>query len=292
MDIISTITEARNIIKNVKKNSKTVGFVPTMGYLHEGHLSLLRRAKAENDFVVLSIFINPTQFGNNEDLDKYPRDIERDKALALEAKTDLIFTPTSHEMYPGGYSTYVDVEGITQGLCGASRPGHFKGVTTIVTKLFNIVAPDKAYFGQKDAQQASVIERMTKELDMDIKIVVCPIVRETDGLAMSSRNVYLSLDERRAALVLSKSLEAAREKVGNGEINVQDIKKMIIENISKEPLACIDYVEIVDYNTFKKAHTIKDKTLIALAVKFGKTRLIDNIVISPKVVLRLSGMKS
>lgn len=279
MDVVNTIGEVRNIIKNAKKLGKTVGFVPTMGYLHEGHLSLIRRARAENSFVVLSIFVNPTQFGKNEDLDKYPRNMERDKTFASQAGTDLIFAPSVEEMYRKDYSTYVNVEGITDGLCGASRLGHFKGVTTVVTKLFNIVTPNNAYFGQKDAQQASVIRRMTKDLDMDIEIVICPIVREYDGLAMSSRNVYLTLDERRAALVLSKSLNQAQALIASGEKDTDKIKEMIVDNISKEPLAIIDYVEILDYNTFKTAHTIKDNVLIALAAKFGQTRLIDNIVI-------------
>lgn len=277
MKIVNTVRETRHIIQNARKEGKTVGFVPTMGYLHEGHLSLIRRAKAENGFVVVSIFVNPTQFGEGEDFETYPRNLERDAALSESAGADLIFHPDAKEMYPAGYQTFVEVEKITAGLCGASRPGHFKGVATVVTKLFNIVKPDKAYFGQKDAQQVAVIEQMVRDLDMDLAIVPCPIVREPDGLAMSSRNTYLNSNERKAALILSQSLFKAKSLVDQGNRNAAEIRDFITAAIQSEPLAHIDYIEIVNAITLEKIDEIRGNVLIALAVEFGKIRLIDNI---------------
>lgn len=277
MKIVETIKELKDIIKSNKKAGKTVGFVPTMGYLHQGHLSLIRTAKKDNDYVVVSIFVNPTQFGVGEDLEAYPRDLDRDARLSETAGADIIFHPSVEEMYPEGYLTYVEVEEITSVLCGASRPTHFKGVTTVVNKLFNIVEPDKAYFGQKDAQQIAVIQKMVKDLNMNVEIIPCPIVREEDGLAMSSRNTYLTIEQRKAALILSKSLFAAREMIKGGCKDAAELKKFMIASINSEPLAAIDYVEIVDAATLENITVLKGSILIALAVKFGKTRLIDNI---------------
>lgn len=277
MKIVETIKELKDIIKSNKKAGKTVGFVPTMGYLHQGHLSLIQTAKRDNDYVVVSIFVNPTQFGVGEDLESYPRDLDRDARLSETAGADIIFHPSVKEMYPEGYLTYVEVEKITSILCGASRPTHFKGVTTVVNKLFNIVEPDKAYFGQKDAQQIAVIQKMVKDLNMNIEIIPCPIVREEDGLAMSSRNTYLTIEQRKAALILSKSLYAAREMIKGGCKDAAELKKFMVASINSEPLAAIDYVEIVDAITLDNITALKGSILIALAVKFGKTRLIDNI---------------
>lgn len=277
MKIAKTIKEVRDIIRKERNSGKTIGFVPTMGYLHGGHLSLVRKAKEETDFVVVSIFVNPLQFGPKEDFKEYPRNLNRDIKLLEEVKADLLFAPETEEMYPPGYKTYVEVTEITDVLCGASRPGHFKGVTTVVTKLFNIVKPDKAFFGQKDAQQVAVIKKMVKDLNMDIEIVPVPIVREEDGLAMSSRNVYLNPEERKAAPILYKSLQRAKELIEKGEKNSSTILKEMEEMILKEPLAKIDYIEIVDGETLKRKDKIEGNVLIALAVKIGKTRLIDNI---------------
>ena len=277
--IVKEIKELRKIVKARKKEGRTVGFVPTMGYLHEGHLSLIRKAKAENDFVVVSIFVNPIQFGPNEDLEKYPRDIERDTKLAGGAGCDLIFNPEVDEMFPVPLKTKVIVEGLTEPLCGRSRPTHFQGVTTIVSKLFNIVAPDKAYFGQKDAQQAAVIIRMAEDLNFDLGIEVCPIVREKDGLAMSSRNIYLSPEERTEALALSRTLEFAEQRIKDGERDVSLLIGEIRDFIAKYPLCEIDYIEILDFRTLEEIKEVKGKILIALAVKLGKTRLIDNKIL-------------
>lgn len=277
MKIIETVSEIRKAVSEARKAGKKVGFVPTMGYFHNGHLSLIRRAKAENEFVVVSIFVNPIQFGVGEDYETYPRDLEQDSKLAEIAGANVIFHPSVQEMYPQGYKTYVEVEGITLRLCGASRPGHFRGVTTIVEKLFNIVKPDQAYFGQKDAQQVAVIQQMVRDLNMDIEIVPCAIVREADGLAMSSRNIYLNEGERKAALVLSQSLFQAEAMIRNGERDVKWLKEIITGTIKVEPKASVDYVEIVDALTLEVSEIIQGKILIALSVKFGKTRLIDNI---------------
>ncbi len=259
--------------------SGTVGLVPTMGYLHEGHLSLVRRACEECDHVVVSIFVNPTQFGLNEDLSKYPRDLDRDLSLIEPIGADLVWMPTAEIMYPHGYQTWVDVEVITHHLEGSMRPGHFRGVTTVVTKLFNAVQPHKAYFGQKDAQQAAVIRQMTRDLNFPIEIVVCPIVREPDGLAMSSRNVYLNAEERKAATVLYRSLSAARNLYENGERDAGELRRIMREVLATEPLVQMQYVSCADYDTLEELETVTGKTLLSMAVFLGKTRLIDNFVL-------------
>lgn len=278
MKVIRTVSELRAVVKAEKKNGKSVGFVPTMGYLHEGHMSLVRAAKKDNDFVVASIFVNPTQFGENEDLDAYPRDLEGDQKKLMDEGTDVLFYPSVEAMYPKGYSTYVDVEGDMTGiLCGSSRPGHFRGVTTIVSKLFNMVTPDRAYFGQKDAQQVAVIQRMVIDLNMDIEIVPCPIFREEDGLAMSSRNTYLTETQRKDALVLSQSLFEARDRILSGERGSKKIIQGIIDKINSVDYAIIDYVEIVNGLTLNRIDRIEGDVLIAIAVKVGQPRLIDNL---------------
>jgi pantoate--beta-alanine ligase len=256
----------------------SVGLVPTMGYLHEGHLSLIRRAKAECKSVVVSIFVNPTQFGPNEDLSKYPRDLQRDLDLIQPLGVDLVWTPTPEIMYPSGYQTWVEVEALTRGLEGALRPGHFKGVTTVVAKLFN-VQPQKAYFGQKDAQQAAVIRQMTRDLNFPIDVVVCPTVREADGLAMSSRNKYLEGEDRKAATVLFHALSAAKDAYENGERNSEKLRTIMKEVLASEPRAQMQYVSCADYGTLEELDEIKGKTLLSMAALFGKTRLIDNIVL-------------
>ncbi len=280
MRLIESINDIKAIIRSQKSMGKTIGLVPTMGYLHEGHMSLVNMSVQHNDFTVLSVFVNPTQFGPNEDFDRYPRDIERDIKMAEAAGVDVVFSPSVEEMYPDGYKTYVEVEDITKILCGRTRPGHFKGVTTVVNKLFNIVQPDRAYFGQKDAQQVVVINKMVKDLNMNVEIVTCPIVREEDGLAMSSRNVYLSTEERKSALILSKSLFEAQELIKNGENRKENILKYIVDRIKSEKGAQIDYVEIVNADTLDSiGEFLKGRVLIALAVKFGNTRLIDNAIV-------------
>jgi len=279
MEVIRSIKEMKNKINKIKIERKSVGFVPTMGYLHDGHKSLIECARKENDVVVVSIFVNPTQFGPNEDFERYPRDEERDKKICMDAGCDIMFIPEKDDMYGENYSTYVDVFNLTEGLCGASRPGHFRGVATVVTKLFNIVKPDRAYFGQKDAQQLVVIKRMVKDLNMDVDVIGCPIVREEDGLAMSSRNTYLNEDERKQALVLYKSLKLAERMINEGEKSVDKIKNEMINLINTAKDANIDYVEFVNSETLKPVERVEGKILIALAVKIGKTRLIDNMTI-------------
>lgn len=258
--------------------SGTVGFVPTMGYLHEGHLALIRRAREECNHVVVSIFVNPTQFSANEDLSKYPRDMERDFRL-IEPYTDLVWTPSAETMYPQGYQTWVEVEAVTRPLEGAMRPGHFRGVATIVAKLFNGVQPHKAYFGQKDAQQAAVIRQMTRDLNFPIEIVVCPTTREPDGLAMSSRNVYLDPEQRQAATVLFRSLSAAKTAYEKGERNAEKLRQVMKAVLAAEPLAQMQYVSCADYDTLAELDVIRGKALLSMAVFMGKTRLIDNFVL-------------
>ena len=276
MEIARTIAE----MKALKRQSLgSVGFVPTMGYLHQGHLALVKQARAENSTVVVSIFVNPTQFGPTEDLDTYPHDTERDLALLEKENTDIVFMPSNEEMYPAGFSSWVEVEGITEQLEGSCRPGHFKGVTTVVAKLFNIVEPSRAYFGQKDAQQATVIKKMVTDLDMNLEIIVVPTVRESDGLAMSSRNIYLNPQERQAALVLFKALTSVQHLRANGEKDAERLRQEMISLISNEPSAKIDYVSIADAQTLEELSKIDRPTLASLAVRFGKTRLIDNIVL-------------
>ncbi len=281
MEIIRTIEELRSILKRWRKEGLSVGLVPTMGYLHEGHKSLIRKAVSENDRVVVSDFVNPTQFGVNEDLDSYPRDLERDAALCQEAGASLIFHPEPEEMYFADNCTFVDMENLTKGLCGKTRPTHFRGVCTVVSKLFLIVAPDRAYFGQKDAQQLAVIRRMVRDLNFDIAIVGCPIVREEDGLAMSSRNTYLDEKERKAALILHKSLMLGEEMMRQGERNTEVVKNAIVQNIKTEPLAKVDYVEIVDSENLEPVAEMEHPVLVAMAVYIGNTRLIDNFSFEP-----------
>lgn len=274
--VISTINEVRNIVKEWKSQGLNVGFVPTMGYLHEGHESLIKKANEENDRVIVSIFVNPIQFGPKEDLSTYPRDLERDTVLCKRSGADIIFHPENEEMYFKDFSTFVDMEGLTDELCGKSRPTHFRGVCTVVTKLFNIVAPHRAYFGEKDAQQLAVIKRMVRDLNIDVEVVGCPIIREEDGLAKSSRNTYLSDDERKAATILNKALTIARAKIENGERIASNIINSIIETVSSEPLAKIDYIQVVDSLSMETVITLDKSVLVAIAVYIGKTRLIDN----------------
>lgn len=276
--IARTVKEVREQVKAWKKEGLTVGFVPTMGYLHEGHQSLIKRAVEENDKVVVSIFVNPMQFGPTEDLDSYPRDLEKDSALCEATGANLIFHPEPEEMYTDGFCSYVDMSVLTEELCGLSRPVHFRGVCTVVSKLFHIVTPDRAYFGQKDAQQLAIIKRMVTDLNMDIEIIGCPIVREADGLAKSSRNTYLSAEERQAALILSKTIKLGEELVKNGETNSAVILDAMKKQIATEPLAKIDYVKIVDALTMQQIDTIDRPILCAMAVYIGKTRLIDNFM--------------
>lgn len=279
MDICYTIKDVRERVNAWKREGLAVGFVPTMGYLHEGHKSLMQAARANNDKVVVSVFVNPMQFGPNEDLESYPRDFEKDSALCESVGVDLIFHPEPEEMYADGFCSYVDMNGLTTELCGKSRPIHFRGVQTVVLKLFNIVKPDRAYFGQKDAQQLAVIKRMVKDLNVDTEIVGCPIVREADGLAKSSRNTYLNPDERKAALILSRSLKLGRKLIENGETDAKAVIKAITDSINTEPFAKIDYVDVVDFDTITPVDRIGKSVLVAIAVYIGKTRLIDNFII-------------
>lgn len=279
MEVCRTVNEVRAAVRQHRERGARIGFVPTMGYFHEGHLSLMRRARAECGAVVVSIFVNPLQFGPREDLAEYPRDLERDLRMAREVGVDVVFVPAEEEMYPPGYCTYVEVLGLTEKLCGLSRPGHFRGVTTVVAKLFNIVQPDVAYFGQKDAQQAVVIQRMVRDLNMPLEVVVLPTVREADGLAMSSRNVYLSPEERQAALVIPRSLARAVEAVKGGERNVGVLREMVRGMIAAEPRAQIDYVEIYGWPDLEPLTVLTDRALLAVAVRFGRARLIDNVVL-------------
>lgn len=273
------IEELKDYLQEKKVKGQTIGLVPTMGFLHQGHISLIERAVIENNIVVVSIFVNPTQFGPGEDYDIYPRNIEGDMKILQEVGADVLFIPESKEMYPKDYNTYVEVMEITNGLCGASRPSHFRGVTTIISKLFNITKPNRAYFGQKDAQQCAVIKKMVKDLNYDVEIIVCPIIREGDGLALSSRNAYLNETERKEATILYQTLMLARKEIENGEISSEVIEKLIYKTISESKLADIEYVEILNETTLESIDKIKGDVLIALAAKFGKTRLIDNIVI-------------
>ncbi|MBQ4531175.1 MAG: pantoate--beta-alanine ligase [Lachnospiraceae bacterium] len=279
MEIVKTIAEVRVQVKEWKKAGLSVGLVPTMGFLHEGHKSLIERAAKENDRVVVSDFVNPTQFGPTEDLASYPRDLERDAKLCEEAGASILFNPEVEEMYFDDRTTFVNMDGLTKELCGKSRPIHFQGVCTVVSKLFNIATPDRAYFGQKDAQQLAVIKRMVRDLNFDIEIVGCPIIREEDGLAKSSRNTYLSPEERKAAVILSQALKIGKELIEQGETSASKVKTAITEKINTEPLAKIDYVEVVDFNNIEPVENIGDSTLAAIAVYIGKTRLIDNFII-------------
>lgn len=276
MQIAKTIAEMKAL--RIKSLS-SVGFVPTMGYLHDGHLALVKQARAENSVVVASIFVNPTQFGPTEDFKTYPRNTKRDLAMLRKEGADIVFMPSAEDMYPEGYSTWVEVEKVTDRLEGSYRPGHFKGVTTVVAKLFNIVEPTRAYFGQKDAQQALVIKKMVADLNMNLEVIVAPTVRESDGLAMSSRNIYLNPQERQAATVLFKALTLAQNMLTKGDRNAESIRQKMTALISKEPLAKIEYVSIADAETLEELSKIDRPALASLAVRIGKTRLIDNILL-------------
>ena len=281
MQVVSHIGELKEKIREARVAGKTIGVVPTMGYLHEGHLTLMRRARQEQSFVIATLFVNPLQFGPKEDYSVYPRDLERDRKMAETTGIHILFAPFVDEMYPAGNGktlTFVDVEKITTTLCGASRPGHFRGVATVVTKLFNITEADVAYFGQKDAQQVVVIRRMVEDLNMNVKIVAVPIVREEDGLALSSRNQFLTTAERKASVVLSRSLDNARQLLTEGKVDSKVILSAIREQIEQEPLAVIDYIAIVDSLNLEPVERISGTALIALAVRFGNTRLIDNLL--------------
>lgn len=276
MKVIKKIDELREILKDFKKEGKSIGLVPTMGFLHKGHASLIKKAVSENDIVVVSDFVNPIQFGPNEDLEAYPRDINADSKLCEDLGADFIFNPDPSEMYHDK-KAFVDIEGLSDNLCGARREGHFRGVCTVCTKLFNIVGPDRAYFGQKDAQQLSIIKKLVFDLNIPVEIVPCPIVREDDGLAMSSRNTYLSTDERKAALCLSKAIFEG-EKMAKEGSSVKEVLEKMEEIISEEKLAKIDYISAVDLETIKDVDNFDKDTLVAIAVYIGKTRLIDNFI--------------
>ncbi len=280
MKVVKTLSGMKALAGQWKKEGKRIGFVPTMGYLHDGHLSLVRESQARAGVTVVSIFVNPAQFGPNEDFKKYPRDLGKDTAYLKRAGVDCLFCPDAAEIYPPGYRTYVEVEGLQDRLCGKSRPGHFRGVATVVLKLFDIVGADLAFFGAKDAQQVLIIKRMAADLDLDIEIVTCPIVREPDGLALSSRNAYLSPAERKAAVALSISLRWAERAVGAGERDAAKLVAGIRSVLEGEPLARIDYVEAVDPETLEPVAEIRGDVLVALAVFFGATRLIDNVRLS------------
>ena len=280
MQIVAAVEEVRKQVKTWRQEGLSVGLVPTMGYLHEGHKSLIDKAVEQNDRVVVSVFVNPIQFGPNEDLATYPRDLERDAALCENAGADLIFHPQPGDMYFDDFCTFIDMDDLTKGLCGKSRPTHFRGVCTVVGKLFNIVQPDRAYFGQKDAQQLAVIRRMVRDLNFDLEIIGCPIVREEDGLAKSSRNTYLSPEERQAAVVLHKGLTKGEEMIRAGETSADKVKKAIRDIIEAEPLAKIDYVEIVDFDNVQEKEVLDGQVLAAVAVYIGKTRQIDNFIVN------------
>ncbi len=278
MEVIKRTAEMQEISLRLKREGRIIGLVPTMGYLHDGHLSLIKKARRENDIVIMSNFVNPLQFGPKEDFATYPRDLDRDNKLAESAGVDYVFAPTTEEMYPQGYDTYVEVKGpITEKMCGKSRPGHFKGVTTVVLKLFLITQPDRAYFGQKDAQQAIVIRKMVTDLNVPVKIITCPIVREEDGLALSSRNTYLSSEERLQALALPRALSAGRDMILKGETDPLKVKQHITSMLASSPGIRVDYVVVVDGDDLSDLSVIKGKVLLAAAVYVGKTRLIDNI---------------
>ncbi|MCX5692871.1 MAG: pantoate--beta-alanine ligase [Candidatus Omnitrophica bacterium] len=280
MKVYKSISSLIKKVREVKKQGYKIGLVPTMGFLHKGHMSLIRKARKDTDYIIVSIFVNPAQFGPKEDLKRYPVDLKRDFMLCEREGVDIIFTPEAKEMYPNGYATYVNVEKITDTLCGASRPGHFRGVSTVVAKLFNITMPDIAYFGRKDAQQAIIIKRMTEDLNMGVKIKVMPIVREKDGLAMSSRNVYLNRKERCRSQSICKSLKSAKELFNSGERESKKIINKIKRVIDNQPDTKIDYVAIVDTKDLKDIKRISGEALVAVAVWIGKTRLIDNIILN------------
>jgi len=281
MKVIASIEEMQSLAKDWKKKGEKIGFVPTMGFLHEGHLSLVRKARSIADKVVVSIFVNPIQFGPAEDFSKYPRDLERDLKLLEKEGVDVVFTPSAEEMYPPGFQTFVEVTEITKGLCGAFRPGHFKGVTTVVLKLFNIVKPDFAIFGEKDYQQLQVIKRMVKDLNLDVEVIGAPTVREPDGLAMSSRNTYLSEEERKSAISLFRALQLAQKLVKEGTKSTSLLKEKLKEFIERHPFTKVQYIEFVDPESLEPVEVVEKPTLCALAVFVGSARLIDNAIIKP-----------
>ena len=281
MKLVRTKDDLRKEVRDARKQGKSIGFVPTMGALHEGHLSLVRTAKVQTDFVVVSIFVNPTQFGPNEDFHRYPRPLEADVNLCTQANADLVFNPSVEEMYPDGFSTAVEVTGVSDGLCGEHRPGHFRGVTTVVMKLFHQVMPDKAFFGQKDAQQCAVLQKMVLDMDMNLQMVICPTVREKDGLAMSSRNRYLSNTERSVAPGIYAALMAFREEaVKHPGQSVKPLKNLLLARLEKIPGAVMDYAEVVDALTMKPVDNLRGSLVVAVALRLGSTRLIDNILVN------------
>ena len=282
MNVCGTVEETRSFSRAARAAGKTIGFVPTMGALHEGHLSLVRAARAQSDVVVVSVFVNPTQFGPNEDFSKYPRNLERDRELLEQEKIDLLFAPSVHEIYGEAPLTYVTVEGLSEKLDGISRPGHFRGVTTVVSKLFNIIEPDLAFFGQKDAAQVAIIRRMVREMKIPVEIVACPIVREPDGLAMSSRNTYLNAEERKRALVLRQSLMAVEEAFKGGERRASHLIDSALRVFANKPSVRLDYFQIVDPETLERVEAVSGPTLVAVAAYVGATRLIDNLVLSSR----------
>jgi pantoate--beta-alanine ligase len=281
MQTIHDPSETQALCRSFRAAERTIGFVPTMGYLHEGHLSLMRRARQENDILVVSIFVNPTQFGPGEDYDTYPRDLDRDLRALDAVRADVAFVPSVQGLYPDGHRTVVEVHEITEGLCGASRPGHFRGVATVVTKLFNLVMPHRAYFGQKDYQQSVVVRRLVADLNLAVEIIVAPIVREPDGLAMSSRNARLTPEQRRAARVLYRALQRAEERVREGERQAKVLMDEMRSMIEGEPLASVEYIAACDPRTLREIDRIAGPALMALAVRFGSTRLIDNVLLLP-----------
>lgn len=281
MKLVRTKDDLRKEVRDARKQGKSIGFVPTMGALHEGHLSLVRTAKVQTDFVVVSIFVNPTQFGPNEDFHRYPRPLEADVNLCTQANADLVFNPSVEEMYPDGFSTTVEVTGVSDGLCGEHRPGHFRGVTTVVMKLFHQVMPDKAFFGQKDAQQCAVLQKMVLDMDMNLQMVICPTIREKDGLAMSSRNRYLSNTERSVAPGIYAALMAFREEaVKHPGQSVKPLKNLLLARLEKIPGAVMDYAEVVDALTMKPVDNLRGSLVVAVALRLGSTRLIDNILVN------------
>lgn len=283
MKTITTINDMQTTVRSFKREGKTIAFVPTMGFLHQGHASLLREGRKRADILVLSIFVNPIQFGKNEDLDRYPRDVERDCLIASECGVDVVFMPTANEMYPAGFQTSITVRDLSKPLCGASRPGHFDGVATVVAKLFNIVMPDLAFFGRKDYQQLALIRRMVNDLSMPVQIIGLPIVRESDGIAMSSRNAYLSPQERQSALALSRAIQEVRASYDSGERSIEALRQKALAVIQQESLLQIDYLEFCNEHSLQPPAEATDNTLFALAIKAGKTRLIDNTVLGENV---------
>lgn len=278
MKVLKSTTELKSYVREVQEAGKSIGLVPTMGYLHEGHLSLMKKAREENDIVIVSDFVNPIQFGPNEDYDAYPRDLERDAELAKSVGVDIVFAPSVEEIYPSHFSTFVEVEGLTEHLCGAQRPGHFRGVCTVVMKLFHLTRADRAYFGKKDIQQLMILRRMAEDMNMNVEIVGMPIIREEDGLAKSSRNKYLSETQRKDALVLSCALKAAKKLIDEGERRSEKLYEEMKAVITSVPCD-IDYLKIVDRDTLEDTDTVENPSVIALAVRFGTTRLIDNMTV-------------